>query len=420
MTGKPVRSPWRRRAWIWALAASAMLAPLTFKLFEPIFVFTSGWSPLPRGIVFPAQQTVHDERYAAQSLAAQKLLVAARQRMDAPALSVAVAMDGAVIWRSATGFADLEARRAVDTKSRFRLGSTSKAVTAVAVGTLLDRGLLDLDKPIQTHVPAYPMQRWPISLRQVMSHRAGLRDYGLCLCFPVWEHQNRRHFDNMDAAIGVIASSPLLYEPGKGFLYTSLGYNLAGAAIEGASKMPFGQYLQSALFAPLGMTDSGLDSIAGAEAGRVAFYEVEDGRFKRAFDVDNSIRWPSGGILSTPSDMVRLGSAMLGNALLSEKTRNALVTVPKGGEGARGAENYALGWRTGEWTLFDGAIKTRAYHHGGTAVGSTSFFLVLPEYRMVISAMMNKGGTNATDLAATTSQIAQAFISARDHAAKKN
>jgi CubicO group peptidase (beta-lactamase class C family) len=408
MTGmRRFRSP---RKWLLALAVIAILAPLIFKLFEPVFVYTSGWSPIPRGIAIPAQQAVFDSRYTAQARTAQKVLEAARQSMDTPALSAAVSIDGALVWSSATGFADMETRRPVDATSRFRLGSTSKAVTSVAVGTLLDKGLIDLDKPIQTYVPHYPTQRWPITVRQVMSHRAGLRDYGLCFCFPVWEQQNRRHFDTVDAEIGVIASSPLVYEPGKDFLYTSLGYNLAGAAIEGASKSSFGQYLKSAVFAPLGMTHSGLDSVPGAEAGRVRFYEVEEGRYKRAFEVDNSNKWPSGGILSTPSDMVRLGGAMLGSALLSEKTRQTLLTVPAGGEGTRGAEVYALGWRTGEWTLFDGAVKTHAYHHGGTAVGSTSFFLVLPEYRMVLSLMMNKGGTNAADLAAATTQIAQAFI----------
>lgn len=410
MIEKSAPKPKPLRALIVTLAAAAIITPVIFKLFEPMFVYTSGWSPMPREIAFPAQQTLHDERYSAQARSAQAALEAARQRMHAPALSAAVAINGALVWSSAVGYIDLEAQRVVDAKSRFRLGSTSKAVTSVAVGTLMDRGLLDLDAPIQTYVPRYPMQRWPITVRQIMSHRAGLRDYGLCLCFPVWEHQNRRQFPNLDAAIGVIAQSPLRFQAGTDFDYTSLGYNLAGSAIEGAGKTAFGQYMKEAVFAPLGMKDSGLDSVPGADAGRAAFYEVEKGRYKRAFAVDNSIRWPSGGLLSTPSDMVRLGSTLLDDRLLSNATRSALVTVPAGGEGTRGAQIYALGWRTGDWKLFDGSVTTRAHHHGGTAVGSTSILVVFPEYRMVVSTMMNKGGTNADDLAAATDEIAQAFI----------
>lgn len=410
MTEKPVHGRPLFKAFLLTLVALTLITPLAVKLFEPAIVYTSGWSPMPRGEAYSSQQVVHDPRYAAQAAAAQKALEAARGRTDAPAMSVAVAIDGELVWSSAVGFADLERRSPVDVNSRFRLGSTSKAVTAVAVGTLLDRGLLDLDAPIQTYVPRYPNQRWPISLRQVMSHRAGIRDYGLCFCFPVWEHLNRRHFQNLDASIDVIARSPLLFEPGTGFAYTSLGYNLVGGAVERAGGAPFGTYLDRAVFAPLGMTESGLDAEPGAEIGRVAFYEVAGGRFKRAYPVDNSIRWPSGGILSTPSNMVRIGGAMLDDRLLSEATRRALVTVPAGGEGSRGAKYYALGWRTGEWTLWDGKVSTLAYHHGGTAVGSTSILVVFPEYRLVISTMMNKGGSNVDDLAATTDQIAQAFI----------
>ena len=392
------------------LAALAVTAWLVFKLFEPVFVHTSGWSPMPDGIAIPGEQTLFDPRYEEEVRIAQGALEAARESMNAPALSAAVTIDGELVWNSAAGFSDLESLRPASTTTRFRVGSTSKAVTAVAVGTLLDKGMLDLDAPIQTYVPRFPEKDFTLTLRQVMSHRAGLRDYGLCLCFPVWEHQNRRHFDTVDASVEVIAGSPLIFDPGTDFSYTSLGYNLTGAAIEGASGTAFGPYLDEAVFRPLNMTGSGLDSLPGAEVDRAAFYEVEGGRYKLAYPVDNSIRWPSGGILSTPSDMARLGSALIEDGLLSESIRRALVTVPAGGEGTRGAEYYALGWRTGDWTLFGGDMTTRAFHHGGTAVGSTSILVVFPEHRMAISTMMNKGGTDADDLAAATDQIAQAFI----------
>ena len=158
------------------------------------------------------------------------------------------------------------------------------------------------------------------------------------------------------------------------------------------------------------MTHSGLDSVPGAETDRAAFYEVENGSYKRAFAVDNSIRWPSGGILSTPSDMARLGAAMLDDRLLSAATRTTLVTVPEGGREARGGGSYALGWRSGEWKLYGDALPAKAYHHAGTAVGSSSVFVVFPDYGIVVSLMMNKGGTNVDALALATDEVAQAFI----------
>jgi|CXWL01.1.fsa_nt_gi CubicO group peptidase (beta-lactamase class C family) len=391
------------------LGVLAVAVPLGYKLFEPVFVYRLDWSALPEG-AYPVQSEIVDQRYAEQARAAQAALEAARDELQAPALSAAVSINGEIIWRSVVGYADVEALRPAELSTRFRLGSTSKAVTAVAVGTLLDQQRLNLDAPIQTYIPRFPEQRWPVTLRQVMSHRAGLRDYGMCFCFPAWEHLNQRRFANVDAEIDLIADAPLLFQPDTSFVYTSLGYNLTGAAVERASGEDFGAYLQRAVFAPLGMTQSGLDSIAGAEADRAAFYEVENGSYKRAFPVDNSIRWPSGGVLSTPTDMARLGAAMLDDRLLSATTRATLVTVPEGGRDARGGGYYALGWRTGEWTLYDGALSTIAHHHAGTAVGSSSVFVVFPEFGMVISLMMNKGGTSVDALAIATDRVAQAFI----------
>ena len=91
--------------------------------------------------------------------------------------------------------------------------------------------------------------------------------------------------------------------------------------------------------------------------------------------------------------------------------RALLVTVPDTLP-SRGGKVYALGWRRGEWTLYDGKVKLDTYHHAGTAVGATSIFIVFPEKRMVVSVMMNKGGQNADDLAVLADRIIEAFIPA--------
>jgi CubicO group peptidase (beta-lactamase class C family) len=284
-----------------------------------------------------------------------------------------------------------------DFDTRFRIGSTSKAVTAVGVGVLIDSGKLKLEQPIASFPHA-------VTLGQVMSHRAGIRNYGLCLCFPVWEHQNQRRFRNINEQVAVVKNSPLLFKPGTDFAYTSLGYNLTGTAIEQASGEPFGTYMNNAVFQPLGMKRTSL-----SETGAARFYETEPGRYKRAFAVDNSIRWPSGAMLSTPSDMVALGNVMLDDRLLTAATRKLLLSIPTEGRTGDG-RTYAYGWRHSGWTLYNGKLKLDSYHHNGTAVGSTSIFVVLPEKRIALSLMMNKGGEDVADLSAVADQILQAFI----------
>lgn len=378
-----------------SLVALGAIGALSFKLFEPVFTYKSGWDPLPNEASLTGE-TVAPE-WAKQSAVAGQALKSGREKMNAPALSAALSIDGKLVWRGAVGLADVERKLKADFDTRFRIGSTSKAVTAAGVGVLIDRGGLRLDQPIA----GFPH---PVTLGQVMSHRAGIRNYGLCPCFPIWEHKNRRHFRNINEQVAVVKDSPLLFKPGTDFAYTSLGFNLAGAAIEQASGQPFGAYMSQAVFQPLGMNRTSLN-----EADAAGFYETEPGRYKRAFAVDNSIRWPSGGIVSTPSDMVALGNAMIDDRLLTAATRSLLVSVPVEGRTEDG-RTYAYGWRHGDWTLFDGKLKLDSYHHNGTAVGSTSVFVILPEKRIVLSIMMNKGGENTDDISVVADQILEAFI----------
>lgn len=386
----------KKTLWIsLSLLVLGAIGALAFKFFEPVFTYRSGWAALPEEASVTSETV--DPEWAEQSAVAAGALKAGRDKVNAPAMSAALSIDGKLVWRGAVGMADVERKLPADFDTRFRVGSTSKAVTAVAVGVLIDQGKLRLDQPIDGFPHA-------VTLGQVMSHRSGIRNYGLCLCFPVWEHQNRRRFRNINEQVAVVKNSPLLFKPGTDFAYTSLGYNLAGKAIEQASGQPFGAYLEEAVFKPLGMTRTSL-----SETGAAGFYETEPRRYKRAFAVDNSIRWPSGGIVSTPSDMVALGNVMLDDRLLTAATRNLLLSVPAEGRTEDG-RIYAYGWRHSDWTLYNGKLTLDSYHHNGTAVGSTSVLVILPEKRITLSLMMNKGSENVDDVSAVADQLLEAFI----------
>ena len=384
------------------------LGILVFKFFEPVLIYKSGWAPFARidqsNVSFEAPSPAWKDAASAANAA----LIKRYQKTENPALSAAVAIDGVLVWRGAIGYANIEAGSPIGVDDRFRLGSSSKPVTAIAIGTLLDAGKLDLDIPMIVVDPSLSDGMKSITLRQVMSHRAGIRDYGMCWCFPAWEHLNQRAFASVRDSVNVIDGDRLLSVLGKQYAYTSLGYNLAGLAVEKASGKTFQSYLQTAIFDPLGMARSGLDSIPNGKSERVGFYDLENGQYKRAFAVNNSIWWPSGGILSTPGDMVRLGSAMLDNRLLSSATRQKLVKVPLLGR-SNGGEIYALGWRVGDWTL-PNRMVLKSYHHNGTAVGSTSVFVIFPEKKMVISVMANKGAEPTDELMATADEIIMAFV----------
>jgi serine beta-lactamase-like protein LACTB len=388
---------------------AAALAWLLFRLFEPVFTWSSGWQPLPD--IDAAATGIVEPDWAGVGAAADQRLAQARQRLQTPALSAAVLIDGRRVWASAVGLADIAAGRAADLDTQFRLGSTSKAINALAAGVLIDAGRLDMDSSVREHVPDLPAHYQPVSVRHAISHTGGVPDYGLCLCFPVWEHRNRRHFAGVRDALRVFEDRPLLFAPGTGFGYSSYGANVAGAVIEALAGQEYTAFVAAAVFRPLAMRHSGADRAGVAAPNRAAFYEVSDGGWKLADKVDNSIRYPSGGMLSTPSDMLAVGHAFLGQGVVSAATLAQLLTPQALADGSANPQGYALGIRVAnDKRMFDGEVVTTIYSHHGTAVGSTSYFAVYPEYRLVVSLLMNKGQDGIDAFVAEANPLVELFI----------
>lgn len=409
MSPRRTRATWIRTVVILALVGGAGWTG--YRLFEPMLVWSSGWHAVPPMSAAPVQSAL-DPAWQALAPKLNEWLHEAQRGTEAPAISAAISMNGTRVWAAAIGYADAEAGTPVTLDSSFRLGSSSKAVTSVAIGTLLDRGRLDLDRPLRAYLPDLGEPLASITTRQAMSHTGGVRNYSWCACFPIWEHLNRRHYAGpVRETLRVFETDPLLFPPGTDFAYSSFGYNAAGAVLEASSGTPFLDYLRSEVFTPLGMAHSGGDLAGAATPGRVGDYDVQEGRYKRAFAVDNSNKWPSGGLLSTPSDMLRLGDAMLRPSLFSAATRDRLLTPQPLADGRKNPQGYALGWRySDEKRLFGDRLTTRIFSHHGTAVGSTSYFAAYPEFGLVVSVMMNKGQENVDALAPRANALVELFL----------
>lgn len=126
-----------------------------------------------------------------------------RVQNNIPGVSVAVGVNGQILWAEGFGLADLEQQVPVTQLTRFRIGSASKPLTAAAAGLLYDRGALDLDTPIQTYVPSFPEKEWPITTRQLMSHTAGIRHYR-----DRAEGYSAAHFETVTEALSMFANDP--------------------------------------------------------------------------------------------------------------------------------------------------------------------------------------------------------------------
>src|SRR6185295_17787769 len=165
------------------------------------------------------------------------------------------------------GWANLEDRVAVSPEMRFRTGGASMALTSAAVGLLLEKDRLKLDDEIQTYVPAFTKQQWPVTLRQLMGHVAGVRkDAGDEE--PLFSTRCERTADGLQR----VAERPLLFEPGTRYRYSTYGWIVVSAAVEAAAGEPFFTFMRSQIFEPLRMDDTVPESWTEPIPNRAAFY----------------------------------------------------------------------------------------------------------------------------------------------------
>ena len=169
-------------------------------------------------------------------------------RQGIPGLSIAIGQGGSVRFTSGYGLADLENSVPARAATVYRLASISKPMTAVAALQLAERGALDLDAPVQKYVPAFPEKAWPVTARQLLGHLGGVRHY------RDDEPTNTRPYESLDDSLAFFKDDALVAEPGARFVYSTYGYNLVGAAVEGAAGKPFVEVLKEGVFAPAGLT----------------------------------------------------------------------------------------------------------------------------------------------------------------------
>lgn len=303
-----------------------------------------------------------------------------------PGLSVAVGREGKVIWAKSFGVSDLETGAEVTTKSMFPIGSTTKTLTAIALGILVDQGKIDLDAEVQKYVPYFPKKEHPITIRHLAGHLSGIRDYDM----TKGEYANTRQFDSVKEAVAVFANDPLLFEPGTKHAYSAYNFVLLSAVIEGASGSDFLSFIQKNVATPLKLVQTVPVRVEASPKELVTCYTAGwGGTPQKASAINVSNKWAAGGFASTPTEMVSFGNAILSGTLIRPATFTTLTTPQKLKDGSDSGAGYGMGWRSGSWKQPGTGRELRVVHHGGAANGAMSFFMIIPEEGLTISIQSN-------------------------------
>ena len=300
-----------------------------------------------------------------------------RRSAHLPGLSISVFRGDSLVWSEGFGVADVRSNRPVTSSTRFRIGSLTKLLTAVCAVRLAQDSLLDLDAPIQKYVPSFPLKRARITTRLLLGHLSGIRQYGRN------EYINTHHYSSVQEALTIFQKDTLLFVPGTQYHYSSYGYVLVSAVIEGASRRRFLDLLRDSVCTPLSLSSITPDFNNRSDTSQAQPYGLDSkGAWVEGPFNDNSNRWGAGGMLSTSADLARFGSSLLTGKILDPQMRSMMFTSQRTSDGKE--TGVGLGWR-----ISMDSTGNVYFHHGGDSIGGRAFLLVYPTSKIIVSILAN-------------------------------
>jgi len=313
---------------------------------------------------------------------------------DGPGAAVIVVKDKKVLFRSASGQADMELGVPLSPDNVFRLGSITKQFTAAAILLLEEQGKLSISDDIKKYLPDYPTQGHTITIENLLTHTSGIFDYteipgyfdGLAIRKDV----------STQELIEVFANLPMDFAPGEAWNYSNSGYVLLGAIIEKVSGQSYAEFIQTAIFDKLGMHHSyygGLQIVLNRAHG----YQGEAGNYSNAGFLSMTQPYAAGSLLSTVDDLVIWTNALFNGDLLSEESLKKMTTDFELNNGEH--TGYAFGLAVRE------RFGEREINHNGGIHGFSTYGTWLPKQKIYVAVLSNnadsgaQGGFLATRLA---------------------
>ena len=389
-----------------------LLLVLAYFAFQPMLPTPFAWDDMPINTAKKKNIANKDSIWIAPIANAQDLLIDSQKKLNAPSLSVAVGHEGKVLWSEAVGYADITNKTLADEQTIYRIGSISKSVTSVALAKLFDEKRLKPDDQLNTILPDYDLNNSAISIKQLASHTAGIRHYGLCFCLPIMvEGFNTKAYTDVKDAVSIFGEDELLFTPGEGFRYSTYGYTLLSAVIQEVSQQSFLEYLQTAVLNPLGMKSTKAGGTVIPIAKKASFYDVEEQQFRSIYPTNISNKWAGGGLLSTPTDLVKMGNALQDSSFISPTAKAHLFTPILLKDGTMNPQRYGMGWRIGLDTQNFSPKAVKVIHHGGTIGGGIALIIMFPEYDLTVAMMTNRSGYSS-ELFTPIFETAKPFIEA--------
>ena len=312
-------------------------------------------------------------------------------RPDSPGCALAVIHKGEIVYKNGYGSASLEHGVPITPSTVFYSGSVSRQFVALSIALLAEQGKLSFDDDIRAYLPEIPEYDRTITVRHLIHHTSGLRDY-LQLGFLA----GRSYLDSMaeEEVLALIARQDALnFSPGGQYLYSNSGYFLLAQIVERASGQTLREYTDEHVLGPLGMADSHFhdDNTMVVPRRADGYFRQDDGSWGVM-----TMRFAlvgSGGLYTTVEDLVRWDQNFYHNTLGAGAQTLIDTTLTRGILASGDTLNYAFALGVGSYR----GLKTVG--HGGSLGGFRANLVRFPEHQFATAILCNLANVNPGALA---------------------
>jgi CubicO group peptidase (beta-lactamase class C family) len=321
---------------------------------------------------------------------------AAYDRADSPGCALGVIRDGEFIYRKGYGMGSLELGVPLTSASVFYMGSVSKQFTAASAVLASEQGFLSLDDDVRKYIPELPDYGHVITLREMLHHTSGLRDF---LSLLDYEGRDGSDIHSSAEVVDLIARQKGLNNvPGEKYIYSNSNFYLIGVVIRRATGKSLADFAAENIFKPLGMTHTRYyDDHTVVLAGRVAAYAPREGGgfavdWSTAFDIVGA-----GGLTSSVDDLLKWDRNFYDNKLGKGTLIKELEAPGTFNNGK--VNSYALGLEIGSYRGLP------IVEHSGALYGYRTEILQFPEQRFTVIALCNVSSVPTLRLAQKVAEV---------------
>ena len=298
-----------------------------------------------------------------------------------PSLAVAVAQNGKIAWEEGFGWADLEHQIPATHDTIFSLASVSKPMTATALMVLVERGQVELDRPIndylgQVELTGHAGQSSKATVRMLLAHTSGLPlHYNF---YPRNEAYRRPSMEETIRRYGILVT-----KPGETYQYSNLGYGVAGYIIERVSGMNYEKFMKEEVFRPLGLSHTSVPTAPDSRR-RWAIRYWDSETPLPFYDFDHR---GASAIFSSVHNLVRFGMFHLKNDLRDQKailTDRSIDQMKRPIARRSVGRGYGMGWQ-----IFRSGNGSRVVAHTGSMGGVSAWLILIPREKVAVALLAN-------------------------------